>query len=138
MSRKVTILGMFIGLAIVLLIPCYGRANVASTSRVIPIEITSDGRFVPDRVLIKQDEGIIFSVTAHKSNEVTWPLDVLHGFDLMYDNIVLMRKPIKAESKKKVDKATVEVRWMPRFTGEFTLRCPYHHQHKFGTVIVKQ
>lgn len=134
MGKKGVILGLCLSLSLVLSIPCFVQAK--GSSRVIKVEITSDGRFVPDRILIKQDEEIIFNVTAHKSDVLTWPPDVLHGFDLMYDNILLVRKSIKKESKE-INKATIEVRWMPRFTGEFTLRCPYH-QHKFGTVIVKQ
>lgn len=62
--------------------------------------------------------------------------DILHGFYLMYDQIVLIGKTIKAEGKE-MNKATVEIKWVSRFSGEFTLRCPYH-KHKFGTVIVKQ
>lgn len=111
-------------------------AQAEGSSRMIRVTITSDGRFVPDRILVKQDKEIIFKVTVSKSNESTWPPDVLHGFYLMYDNIVLVGKTIKTESKE-INKATVEIKWTPRFAGEFTVRCPYH-QHKFGVIIVKQ
>lgn len=135
MSKKAIVLGLFVGLGLILSIPYSGQAK--ASSRVIRVEITSDGRFVPDRILVKQDEDLIFRVTAHKSNELTWPMDVLHGFDLMYDNILLVRTPIKVESLA-IDKAKIiDVRWTFLFTGEFALRCPYH-RHKFGTVIVKQ
>lgn len=125
---------LFVGLILVLSMPCFAQAK--GSSRVIQVAITSDGRFVPDRILVKQDKKIIFRVTAYRSKELAWPIDVLHGFDLMYDNILLVRKSIKAESSV-IDKATIEIKWTFLFTGEFTLRCPYH-RHKFGTVIVKQ
>lgn len=134
MGKKNIVLGLFTSLSLILSVPCFAQAK--DFSRVVRIEITSDGRFVPERILVKQDKEIIFRITAHKGNELTWPPDVLRGFYLMYDQIVLIGKTIKIESKE-MGKATIEVRWTPRFTGEFTLRCPYH-QHKFGTVIVKQ
>jgi len=134
MGKKSVVLGLSVGLCLVLLVSYSAQAK--SSLRVIQIKITSDGRFVPDRILTKQDKEIVFRITAYKSNELTWPPDVLHGFYLMYDNIILVGKTIKAENEE-IGKATIEVKWMPRFTGEFTLRCPYHH-HKFGTVIVKQ
>ena len=134
MSKKGIVLGLFAGLCLILSVPCFAQAK--GSLRVIQVKITSDGRFVPDRILIKQDEEVIFRVTASQSNELTWPPDVLHGFYLMYDNIVLVGKTIKTESKE-INKVTIEVKWAPMFAGEFTLRCPYH-RHRFGTVIVKQ
>lgn len=134
MNKKTTVLGLFVGLCLALSALCSAQAE--GSSRVIRIEITNDGRFVPDRILIIQDEEIVFRVTVSQSNELTWPSDVLHGFYLMYDNIVLIEKTIKRESGEK-NKATIEIKWTPRFTGEFTLRCPYH-RHQFGTVTVKQ
>ena len=135
MSKKSIVSISLVGLSLLLLIPY--SAQTKDSLRVIRINITDDGRFVPARILVKQDEEVIFRITAHKSNELTWTPEVLHGFYLLYDNILLVGKTIRIESKEKTDKATSEVKWTPRFAGEFTIRCPYH-QHKFGTVIVKQ
>lgn len=128
------VLGLCISLNPISSIPCFAQAT--SSPRVIRVNITRDGHFVPERILIKQDQEVVFRVTAYKSDELTWPPDVLHGFYLMYDQIVLIGETIKAEGNE-INKATVEVRWTFRFTGEFALRCPYH-KHKFGTVVVKQ
>lgn len=134
MSKKDITLGLFVGLS--LMWPISYSAQVNDSSRVIQVRITKDGHFIPDKILIKQDEEIVFRVTAIQSNDLTWPSDVLHGFYLMYDNIVLIGKTIKIEDKE-INKTTVDIKWTPRFSGEFTLRCPYH-RHKFGTIIVKQ
>lgn len=134
MNKKGIVSGLFVGLILILSISYPAQAN--NFPRMIKVEITSDGRFVPNRILIKQDEEIVFRVTASQSNELTWPSDVLHGFYLMYDNNVLVGKTIKIDGKE-INKATIDIKWTPRFTGEFTLRCPYH-RHKFGTIIVKQ
>lgn len=134
MGKRGVVLGLCISLNLILSIPCFAQAT--RSLRVIQVNITRDGHFVPERILVKQDQKVVFRVTAYKSDELTWPPDVLHGFYLMYDQIVLIGKTIKAEDKE-MNKATIEVGWVSRFAGEFTLRCPYH-QHKFGTVIVRQ
>lgn len=134
MNKKIVTLGLFFSWVFVLSLPHSAQTN--SPARIIQVNITKDGLFVPNKILVRQNKEIIFRVTAYKSSELTLPPNVLHGFYLMYDNIVLIGKTIKTEGRE-TKKATTEARWTPLFTGEFTLRCPYH-QHKFGVLIVKQ
>lgn len=134
MSRKNIFAVWFAFLSTVLLTPYSAPAK--SAARIIRVEITSGGRFVPEKIFVKQDEPIIFVVTAHKSKDSTWPADVLHGFYLMYDSAILIKETVQVQNPK-ARKATIRVEWTPRFEAEFTLRCPYH-QHSFGRVIVKQ
>ena len=133
MNRKVIAVPFFI--SIIFLMFCHS-AQANSPAKVVQITITSGGRFVPDKITLRQDEKIIFKVTAHKSQESTWPPDILHGFYLLYDNIAIIKEAIKAEGAT-VEKATIEIEWLPRFAGVFTVRCPYHN-HAFGVVNVKQ
>lgn len=69
MSKKTVIFGSFVILCLVLLISYFAQAR--SSSKMIRVDITSDGRFVPDRILVKQDTEVIFRVTASQSNELT-------------------------------------------------------------------
>ena len=107
-----------------------------SSPRLIRVKITEDGSFVPNYILLKQNEGVVFRVTAHRSDELTWPPGVLHGFYLMYDNIITIKETIRADDQT-MTKKTIEVKWRPLFSAKFTLRCPYH-KHKTGDVVVRQ
>ena len=80
-----------------------------SSPRLIRVKITEDGSFVPNYILLKQEEDIVFRITAYRSNEPTWPPDVLRGFYLMYDNIAIMKETIRADDETTAKK-TIEVK----------------------------
>lgn len=61
MGKRSVVLGLCI-LILDLSILYFTQAK--SSSRVIQVKITRDGHFVPERILIKQDQGVIFRVTA--------------------------------------------------------------------------
>lgn len=62
MGKKNIVLGLFTSLSLILSVPYFVQAK--DFLRVVRIEITSDGRFVPERILVKQDKEIIFRITA--------------------------------------------------------------------------
>lgn len=90
-------------------------------ARVIKITATADGRFEPSSIAIRVGEEVVFEVIAYRdadSRHTTWPPDVLHGFMIRLDQMVLIEQPLKEE-----------ITWIPWSTlipSKLTLSCWLH------------
>ena len=115
------------------------------TPRVIEITATAGSHFVPDEITVSPGETVIFRITAERNSKGLSFSRILHGFQILEGNTVLIQKNLKTGGKKGTDewnRGVTEVAWTaPQKKGQYLLMCHKpcgpEHDRMTGKIIVR-